>query len=76
LKAEKSFDIGQRESALLENESFRVLINRDKGMVLELSQKRGGTWCNAGSPGFAITVWNAGMRAVMGNTGRFLSSSI
>ncbi len=47
MKAEKSFDIGRRESALLENECFRVLVNREKGMVPELSQKRGASWCNA-----------------------------
>jgi len=47
MKVEKAFDIGDRESVLLGDEDFRVLINRDKGMVPELSTRKGDGWVNA-----------------------------
>ena len=47
MRAVETYDIGKRESALLEHDSFRVMINSDKGMVPELSQRRGDLWCNA-----------------------------
>ncbi|QEN07640.1 hypothetical protein EXM22_06425 [Oceanispirochaeta crateris] len=47
MKIEKTYDIGDRESVLLENDSFRVLINQEKGMVPELCSRKGKAWINA-----------------------------
>ena len=47
MKILKTSDIGDRESVLLENDSFRVLVNQDKGMVPELSSRKDKAWINA-----------------------------
>jgi len=47
MKIENTYDIGERESVLLEDEEFRILINRDKGMIPELGTKKGDAWINA-----------------------------
>ncbi len=47
MKAEKTFDIGKREAVVLDNGEFRILVNKDKGMVSELSARLNGRWLNA-----------------------------
>jgi len=47
MKAIGTMDIGSRDSVLLENDTFRTVINREKGMVPELSSRSGGRWINA-----------------------------
>ncbi|MDA3956619.1 hypothetical protein [Oceanispirochaeta sp.] len=47
MNIKETTDIGARESVLLENDSFRVLVNNDKGMVPELSSRKDKAWINA-----------------------------
>ena len=47
MKSRKYLDIGERDSVLLEQEDFRVVINSEKAMVPELSVKKGAAWVNA-----------------------------
>ncbi|MDC7239560.1 MAG: hypothetical protein PQJ50_04290, partial [Spirochaetales bacterium] len=47
MKSRKYLDIGNRDSVLLEQEEFRVVVNSTKGMIPELSVKKGEAWINA-----------------------------
>ncbi|OQY35357.1 MAG: hypothetical protein B6241_02380 [Spirochaetaceae bacterium 4572_59] len=47
INVKKVQESGNRDAILLEQDSFRVMIDADKGMIPELSLKKGDGWINA-----------------------------
>ncbi len=47
MKGSNIREAGNREAVLLEQENIRVLIDADKGMIPELSTRKGDAWVNA-----------------------------
>lgn len=58
IEAKRSWDVGDRESVVLGDDDFTVMVNADKGMVPELAVRTGHRWVNAH--------WNPWFRATVG----------